>query len=85
MSRIDKDMNLMISTAISLSVSLSTGLMFIMHTYMILTNRTTIENRSLTKENPFDKGFYENWKQVFGERWLLLWMLPLKPELNMID
>ena len=72
MERIDKDMSLFFASILSIAVSVSTGMMFWLHTYMILKNRTTIENLSLIKNgNPFDRGSKNNWISVFGKGWFL--------------
>jgi hypothetical protein len=45
---------------------------------LILTNRTTIENEALIRENPFNRGWAINWKETFGKN-KLCWFLPIKP------
>ena len=48
------------------------------HLYLILTNKTTIDN--LEKRDidirPYDRGPSENFKQVFGNNWVL-WPFPI--------
>jgi len=74
-------MNALYILAITLSASLSVLLMLIAHGYLIITNQTTVEyftnkgvgddykrgekEKTLFK-NPFDKGWRENVKRVFG-------------------
>lgn len=57
------------------------------HTWLILRNTTTLESMEGTRyhqslgipadlRNPFDRGYEENWKQVFGHDWYW-WFLPV--------
>jgi DHHC palmitoyltransferase len=66
-----------------------------LHTYLIITNQTTIElyhNRKMGRlarfhdriyRNPFDLGTSKNWRQVFGhDLWSVAWLLPFARELG---
>jgi len=50
----------------------------VQHIQLVLQNKTTLESfdRNFEDENPYDLGFYENWKQVFGDE-PKLWFLPV--------
>lgn len=51
----------MVSGIVCIAFSLSIGLLFVVHTYILMKNGSTIELSSLVKNNPFDKGsYYEN-------------------------
>lgn len=78
---LNQDFVLFLTLAVSLSVSISTLCLLVIHTILILTNRTTIENQTLIKSNPFNRGWTQNWKDSFGDN-KLKWFLPLKPELQ---
>ena len=80
LSNIDVNIPLFIASVMSVSVSIATGIMFLIHSYHFARNRTTIENSTLYKENPFDKGFKHNWLQVFGEGWFTKgrWLIPVQ-------
>ncbi len=68
------------------------GVMLIMHTFLILTNQTTIEfyhNREMRRQaerqgkvylNPYDVGYLKNAQAVFGVgRFWFSWLLPAGP------
>lgn len=75
--RLETNTSVFLAATLSLAISVSTGMMFWMHTWMILTNRTTIENTALMRENPFNKGVKYNWVEVFGEKWLYRVLIPV--------
>ena len=60
------DMILFSIATFSIAMGFATSVLFCSTTIMLLRNRTTIENQTLLRKNPFDKGFRENWKEVFG-------------------
>lgn len=70
-----------------LALCFAVGLLFMFHTYLILSAQTTIEfyqnrvaimvarRQGKTFENPYDLGYRRNWQAVFGSsRW---WFLPV--------
>lgn len=86
---------LMFSIVLCASAFLALGMMLGLHTYLLLTNQSTIEmyfNRSqeqLARQhgevwvNPFDMGWSKNMQQVFGvSNFWLRWMLPGACELG---
>lgn len=87
LDKMDKDIQLFLAVVFSLGVGISTGLLFAIQTYFLLTNKTTIESSALSPENPFDKGMKENWVQVFGRRWFVrgVWLLPINAKHNEFD
>jgi hypothetical protein len=65
-------------TIFAFSFGITTLLMFLSTTYMFLTNTTTIENAALSRYNPFNKGFRNNWRQVFRDQSWYMWFLPVR-------
>jgi palmitoyltransferase len=57
LKNIDKEFMLFMSFLLSFSIFASTGMLFWAHTFMIFKNTTTIENKSLFKNNPFNLGY----------------------------
>jgi hypothetical protein len=66
---------------------MSTGMMWAMHTWMILTNKTTIENGVLMQHgNPFSKGIRNNWRATFGSNTSIIWvLLPVRASLGQTE
>ncbi len=62
------------------SITFSTCILFISTTEQILSNKTTIESKTLKgMENPFNKGWKENMKEVCGSiKWK--WFLPIESD-----
>ena len=49
------------------------------HSYLICSNKSSIEMESLNFFNPFDQGRRDNWAQIFGHD-KRYWLLPLDPK-----
>jgi hypothetical protein len=52
---------MMILFTISVSMSLGVGGMLLFHTYMLLTNNSTVEVNVLARNNIFNQGKRHNW------------------------
>jgi hypothetical protein len=46
------------------------------HTYLILTNQTTMEWATGRKRRPYDLGRSRNWSQIFGDHGVWKWAFP---------
>ncbi|KAF4739142.1 Palmitoyltransferase zdhhc15, partial [Perkinsus olseni] len=78
------------SFVICLAIAIAVGILLGFHTYLVLTNQTTIDFQSNVREarlakqqgrlfiNPFDLGRARNFHQVFGDYsfWSFRWMVP---------
>ena len=51
----------MIAAIVSIAFSIAIGFLFVIHTYFLITNMSTLEMGALYGHNPFSKGsFYED-------------------------
>lgn len=70
----------MMAAIISLAFSVAISFMLGIHTYMLLSNMTTLEMGALSLRNPFDQGSkVKNWEQTFGTN-KLGWFFPLSSQ-----
>ena len=69
----------MIAAVLALSFSIAVGTLLCLHTYLILTNNSTLEMAFLFHHNPFGKpNWRENVAQTMGYNWKT-WLLPTDP------
>lgn len=62
MARYNQSATMTLVFCFSISFGLATLGMGAFHTYLILTNKSTVEMESLAFENPFNQGYKENWE-----------------------
>lgn len=87
-TNISNDMVMLITFLVCFGAFLGVSLLLAVHTYLLLTGQTTLEyyrsmymREKLKKErkaysNPYDLGYYENFKSVFGNVNPLIAILP---------
>ncbi|TNV85555.1 hypothetical protein FGO68_gene3709 [Halteria grandinella] len=90
MQRIEKETPVFIGGTFAIALGLSTFIMWVLHTWMIITCKTTIENRALIDHNPFNNGLKSNWESVFGVNkegliGYMKWLLPIQAQLQQSD
>ncbi len=70
----------MFSAIIALAFSIAIGFLLVIHTYLLLTNMSTLEMGAIFKDNPFAKNNWrENVAQVFGYDWKS-YLFPIEPK-----
>lgn len=75
----------MMAAIISLSFALAISMLLGVHTYILLTNSSTIEMGGLYTHNPFKKSTWqENVAQYFGTNWKT-WLIPIDPVERLCD
>lgn len=85
---LDAESAILICFTVTISASLSVGILLVWHIYLIATNQTTIEfyinmeNRSEAKrkgfvyKNPFNEGMRKNFRRVFGDTAWYWYLVP---------
>lgn len=90
MRRMEKETSVFIAATLAMALGLSTLIMWVIHTWMIVTSKTTIESGVLLEHNPFNKGLKRNWQSVFGINneglfGYIKWFLPVPARLEISD
>ena len=75
---------ILIAFVVCVSVSFGVGLLAAFHTYLIITNKTTIEyyssgtkSRMKGQLEEYNLGRKKNWEMILGKnKWLVCWMMP---------
>lgn len=76
------DIHHLIAGVFATAVACGVGMLFVVHTYLLATNETTLEMGAYGSRNPFSKGdWYGNFQQLFGDN-MFTWFLPITPQTN---
>jgi len=81
-----KNTSAAVLVTVGFALSVGTGILSTMHLYLLFTNQTTLElgfrigecERCTCQKPPFDVGWRDNFKIVFGQKWWM-WCLPVLP------
>ena len=68
----------LIAMVFDIALSVSLGTLFGYHMYCTTHALTTLEFDSFPKGNPFDMGYFANFKLIMGTNWWA-WMIPIPP------